>query len=614
MGEEALTFKTEVQQLLDILANALYTEREIFLRELISNASDALNRMQFELLTNRDVLDPEAELAIRVSSDEEAGTITIADTGVGMTREELIENLGTIAHSGARAFLQQLEEGKQPVEIIGQFGVGFYSAFMVADEVEVITRSYRPDARAWRWRSDGKEHYTLEEAEKSTRGTEVILHLKEDAREFASPWRLKQIIRKHSNYIAFPIYLGDEVVNARIAPWRKSPQEMTEEDYLDFYKQLTLDSEPPLLHLHFVTDAPVNIRSLLYIPRKGGLSAVGKREEYGLRLYAHHVLIQQRNKDLLPGHFRFVEGVVESEDVPLNISREAVQSNLVIAQIRRALNKRLLKALTEMMEERPEDYAAFWREYAPFIKEGIITQPFGHDDLVPLLRFHTSALEGEALTSLADYVARMKEGQEAIYYILGDNLESLRRSPHLDPFHARGLEVLFLTDPVDGLVMQTLREFEGKPLRNVDDPELSLPPLEEGEESEETIPDDRLEALIARIKAVLGERVQAVRPSQVLRDNPARLVSAEGGPARDFEQVRRLIEQDYEAAPRILELNVHHPLIRGLAERVAQQPDDPLIELAIEQLYDNLLLLEGLHPQPAAMVPRLQKLLEAAIG
>ncbi len=612
MGEEALTFRTEVRQLLDILANALYTDREIFLRELISNASDALNRIQFELLTNRDILDPEAELAIRVSSDEEAGTITISDTGIGMTREELIENLGTIAHSGARAFLQQLEEGKQPVEIIGQFGVGFYSAFMVADEVEVITRSYRLDARAWRWRSDGKETYTLEEAEKPTRGTEVILHLKEDAKEFASPWRLKQIIRKHSNYIAFPIYVGDEVVNERNAPWRKSPQEMNEEAYVDFYKQLTLDSEPPLLHLHFVTDAPVNIRSLLYIPRKGGISAVARREEYGLRLYAHNVLIQQRNKDLLPPHFRFVEGVVESEDVPLNISRETVQSSLVISQIRRALNKRLLKALKAMMEERPEDYAVFWREYAPFIKEGIITQPFAHEELVPLLRFHTTALEGEALTSLGDYVARMKDEQEAIYYILGDSLESLRRSPHLDPFRARDLEVLLLVDPVDGLVMQTVREFEGKPLRNADDPALNLPPLEEKGE-EEPLTTEQFEALRERAKAILGERVQDVRSSQVLRDSPARLVSAEGGAARDFEQVRRLIEKDYETAPRILELNVRHPLIRSLAERVVQQPDDPLIELAIEQLYDNLLLLEGLHPHPASMVPRLQRLLEAAV-
>ncbi len=613
MSAENLSFKTEVRQLLDILANALYTDKEIFLRELISNASDALNRVQCELLTNREVVDPEAELAIRISSDEEAGTITVADTGVGMTKEELIENLGTIAHSGVRAFLRQLEEGDASVELIGQFGVGFYSAFMVADEVEVVTRSFRPQARAWRWRSDGKSGYTIEAAEKAGRGTEVILHLKEEAREFAAPWRLKQIVRKHSNYIAFPIYVGDEIVNERTAPWRRSPREMDEEAYLDFYQQLTLDSEPPLLHLHFVTDAPVNIRSLLYIPRKGGVSAATRRTEYGLRLYAHNVLIQQRNRDLLPEHFRFVEGVVESEDIPLNISREMVQSSPVIAQIRRALNKRLLKALSSMMEERPEDYEVFWREYAPFIKEGIITQPFGHNALVPLLRFHTSAMEGEAFTSLADYVARMKADQEAIYYILGDNLESLRRSPHLDPFRARGFEVLYLIDPFDGMVMQTLREFEGKPLRNVDDPTLSLPPLEESE-SASLLPEEKLKALMERVKAVLGERIVEVRPSDVLRDHPARLVSAEGGMARDFEQVRRLVEQDYEAAPRILELNPRHPLVRGLAERIAHRADDQLVDLIIEQLYDNLLLLEGLHTRPAAMVPRLQRLLEVAVG
>ena len=269
-----------------------------------------------------------------------------------------------------------------------------------------------------------------------------------------------------------------------------------------------------------------------------------------------------------------------------------------------------------MMEERPADYTAFWNEYAPFIKEGIITQPFDHDDLVPLLRFHSSALEGDALTSLADYVARMKPEQEAIYYILGERLESVRHSPHLDPFRARGLEVLYLTDPFDGMVMQTLREFEGKPLRNVDDPALMLPPLEEEhEEGDEAPPsDETLASLRERIKAVLGERITEVRPSQMLRGHPARLVSAEGGAARDFEQVRRLVEQDYRAAPRILEINPRHPLIRGLAARLERTPDDPLIEIAIEQLYDNLLLLEGLHTNPAEMVPRLQQLLEAAVG
>ena len=608
----SMEFRAEVQQLLNILANSLYTEREIFLRELISNASDALHRIQFEMLTNRDVLDPDVELAIRLDFDEDARTLTVSDTGVGMTREELIENLGTIAHSGAMAFLKGLEEGARPADVIGQFGVGFYSVFMVAEEVVVTTRSYQPDAQAWRWASRGDSQFTLGPGEKSDRGTTIEVKLRDDAAEFASAWRLEQIVKKHSNYVSFPIYLDDTAINQQTALWRESPQEVEEEAYEDFYRQLTLDFEKPLAHVHLVTDAPVNIRSILYIPRKRERGPLARRTDYGLKLYSRKILIQEYNKDLLPEYLQFVEGVVDSEDIPLNISRETVQSSRSVRHIKRALRGRVIRALIELAEDQPEEYTTFWAEFGAFIKQGVATNPLDHDDLVPLLRFYTSK-SGDELVSLADYVGRMAGDQGAIYYILGDNRASVARSPHLDSFRARDLEVLYLLDPLDGFMMQSLKEHEELPFQNVDDPSLELPEVEEVEGEEEAgVVQADFERLTDRFQRVLGDQVTEVRESKLLTDSPCRLVSPEAGPERELQRVRRLLEQDFELQAKILELNRRHPLIQNLARLVADTPDDALIDPTIEQLFENLLLLEGLHPNPAQMVPRIQTLLEAA--
>ncbi len=610
---ESLTFKTEVQQLLHILSHSLYKEREIFLRELISNASDALHRLQFEMLTNHEVLDADAELAIHVDVDEEAKIITVSDSGIGMTHDELVENLGTIAHSGALAFLKTLEEGRRPDDIIGQFGVGFYAVFMVADEVRVTTRSYRPEAQAWTWISHGDSAYTIEPADKETRGTVVEVHLKEDAAEFASTWRIKQIIKQHSDYVAFPIYVGEEVVNQQKALWQRSPSEVTDEEYDDFYRQLTLDFEKPLLHLHIVADVPVDIHSILYIPRGSGRNVLAPKSDYGLKLYSRKVLIQEHNKDLLPEYLRFVEGVVDSADIPLNVARETVQSHRSVGHIKKALRGRIIKALKEMGEERPDDYAIFWESFGLFIKEGVSTDFGGRDDLIPLLRYKSSQSEGKWI-SLETYVERMAEDQEAIYYILGDSEAAVAGSPHLDAFRARGLEVLFMTEPLDALVVQSLREYKDKPLKNVDDPELELPPLEKSEEStEEEASDEALSGLIVRFRNVLGERVSQVRESQVLQNSPCRLVSTASGPENDMQRVRKWLEREYEAPVKILEINRHHPLIRNLAQLVEKHPDDPLINPTIEQLFENLLLLDGLHPDPVQMVPRIQSLLTKAV-
>jgi len=607
-----MEFRAEVQQLLNILANSLYTEREIFLRELISNASDALHRIQFEMLTNRDVLDPDVELAIRLDFDEDARTLTVSDTGVGMTREELIENLGTIAHSGAMAFLKGLEESARPADVIGQFGVGFYSVFMVAEEVVVTTRSYQPDAQAWRWTSRGDSQFTLGPGEKSDRGTTIEVKLRDDASEFASAWRLEQIVKKHSNYVSFPIYLDDTAINQQTALWREPPQEVEEEAYEDFYRQLTLDFEKPLAHVHLVTDAPVNIRSILYVPRKRERGPLARRTDYGLKLYSRKILIQEYNKDLLPEYLQFVEGVVDSEDIPLNISRETVQSSRSVRHIQRALRGRVIRTLVELAEDQPEEYTTFWAEFGAFIKQGVATNPLDHDDLVPLLRFYTSK-SGDELASLSDYVERMAGDQGAIYYILGDDRASVARSPHLDSFRARDLEVLYLLEPLDGFMMQSLKEYEGLSLQNVDDPSLELPEVEEAErEGDAGVAQADFERLTDRFKRALGDQVTEVRESKLLTDSPCRLVSPDAGPERELQRVRRLLERDFELQAKILELNRRHPLIQNLARLVANHPEDAVIDSTIEQLFENLLLLEGMHPNPAQMVPRIQTLLEAA--
>jgi molecular chaperone HtpG len=609
---EALPFQAEVQQLLNILAHSLYTEKEIFLRELVSNASDALHRLQFEMLTDHNVHSAETELAIHIDFDAEARTLTITDTGIGMNRDELIENLGTIAHSGARSFLKQLEAGQQPVDIIGQFGVGFYSVFMVAEEVTVTSRSYRPDDEAWAWRSRGENTYDLFPAEKAERGTTIEIRLLEAAAEFAASWRLESIIRKHSNYIPFPIYIQEKAANQQTALWRQSPQQVDEAAYADFYRQLTLDADKPLLHVHMVADVPVDIHALLFVPRGRETGPLRLRTDHGLKLYTKNVLIQEYNKDLLPNYLRFIEGVVDSEDLPLNISRESIQNDPSVRRIHKALTGRLLKDLQKMGEEQPDDYRLFWESFGPFLKEGLSMDPLSRDDLVPLLRFHSS-YGGTDLITLSDYAGRMAEGQEAIYYVLGEDLEALARSPHLDYFKAHDLEVLYLADPLDGFMVQGLREFEGKPLQNVDDAGLTLPPDEKSPEPETRVPDEAYTGLVARFKGVLGDRVADVKESKLLTDSPCRLVSPEAGPDRDMQRIRRLLEEDYELPARILELNRGHSLIHSLAELVQGQPEDPRIDAVIEQLFDNLLLLDGLHPNPARMVPRLQTLLETTL-
>ncbi|WP_026370787.1 molecular chaperone HtpG [Kallotenue papyrolyticum] len=605
---ESFTFRAEVQQLLHILSHALYTDREIFLRELISNSSDALHRMRVLLLTEEQVVDRDAELAIRITSDEQAGTISVSDTGIGMTHDEIIENLGTIAHSGAKAIMEQLAK-EQRSDLIGQFGVGFYSVFAVAERVVVTSRSYRPDAQAVRWEAHGGDSYTVAPDDRTARGTTVTVHLRQDAKEFAQPWRIRQIVKKHSDFIAFPIYLGDEQINQTKPLWRRAPREIERATYVEFYRQLTMDWDEPLHVTHLSTDAPLDLHAILFVPARRERGLIERRIEGRVKLYSRSVLIQEDARELvLPDYFRFVEGVVDSEDLPLNVSRESVQRTPEIGRIRKTLTGRLTKELSQLAEKEPERYATFWREFGIFLKEGIAVDPGARDDLLKLLRFHTS--RGDELISLAQYKERMVEGQRAIYYVLAGDLESARHSPHLDALAARGIEALLLVDLVDSFLVNSLREYEGLKLINADSPDLELPALPE-EPAAEALPEEAFARLAERAKAVLGERVTEVRASQTLRQHPARLVAADGQRDRDLQRVQRLLNRDYQAPSAVLELNPRHALIRRLADLSAQS-DDGLVPLLIEQLYDSALLLDGLHPNPAHMVPRIQRLMELA--
>jgi molecular chaperone HtpG len=613
-----IPFKAETRQLLDILIHSLYTEREIFLRELISNASDALTRVDFEVLTNREVFDPQAELAIHIIPNAEDKTLIIRDSGVGMTAEELEDDLGTIARSGAREFIAAAKEsmkdpgeGRKIFDLIGQFGVGFYSAFMVAESIQVVSRSFQPEAKAAAWYCAGEDTFTVEPAVKDHRGTDVIIRLKEDASEFLQEHRLRQVVRKHSDFIPFPIYIGEgkEQVNRQTAIWRQSPREVEEKDYNEFYQQLTLDHEPPLAHAHMSVDAPAQMYALLYIPAHPERGIFALRRQDGLKLYARKVLIQEYNRDLLPEYLGFVQGVVDSEDLPLNVSRESVQSNRVMAQLKKLVTSKVLDTLKKIAAEEKEKYETFWQGYGVFLKQGAAMEPSEPEALYPLLRFHTTA-QPEQWSSLDEYVERMKPNQKDIYYILGDDVHSLLHSPHLDLVRQHGYEVLLMAEPVDAFMLVRLHQYQDRTLANVASADLPTPEKIEGEATETPAPEADYAPLLERFKGQLGEHVSDVRTTERLSSSPARLVDPEGAMNQELQRVYRMLNREYEAPKKVLEINPHHPILQGL---LALPADDPRGPLVIQQIYENALLIEGLHPDPASMIERIQKLIEAAL-
>ena len=609
---ESFSFKAETQQLLNILIHSLYKDREVFLRELLSNASDALNQVRFEMLTDRQVLDPGVELRIRITADKEGRTLTVQDSGVGMTREEIIENLGTIAQSGARKFMEATKDKKADLaQVIGQFGVGFYSVFMVADWVRVTSRSYRPRAKAISWYATGDDHFQVSPAEMSERGTKVEVKLKEDAAEFAEEYRVKDIIHKHSDYIGFPIYLGDgkEPVNKQTSLWRTPKQDLTAEQYKEFYRQVTLDLDEPLMHIHMITDVPVQLYGLLYIPEKAERGIFSMRKQDGLKLYSRNILIDEYNRDLLPEYLRFVQGVVDSEDLPLNVSRETIQATGLMARLNKVLTNQILKELEELAKKEPEKYQSFWTEFGGYLKQGVATSLADIDKLQPLLRFKTSLLP-ETWSSLEDYVGRMQVDQKAIYYLVGDDPKSILRSPHLDYFQAQKIEVVLLTEPLDSFMLMGLRKYKDHELKNIAQEKVeSEPKAKEGTQPEKIV-DSEFTTLVGLFKKVLGDKTTDVRASQLLSTSVARLVDPDGALNPELQRVYKYLGKEYEVPKKILELNPAHAILKNLLKL---EPGSDLQTLIIEQIYDSALLVDGLHPDPSSMAGRIQQIMEAAL-
>lgn len=607
-------FQAEVRQLLDIVIHSLYTDREIFIRELVSNASDALEKLRHaQLAGGGDFDESELPLEITITTDETAKTLTIADHGSGLTREELAQNLGTIAHSGTKAFLQALKEsgGSTPGSLIGKFGVGFYSVFMVAQQVRVYTHSARPDGEHLVWTSDGTSGYTIEEAPGQSRGARIVIELKDDAHEFAQVATVKRILEKYSNFVPFPILLNGERVNTVEALWLKPKSEVTDEQYAEFYKFAGKAWDEPRFRLHFAVDAPLQINALIFIPTDNPEKFGFGQTEPGVALYCRRVLIDAQPPEFLPDWMRFVRGVVDSEDLPLNISRETMQDSALVRKLGDVIASRVLKLLEQQGSEEPEKYEAFYKDFARFIKEGVANDFRHRDSLAKLLRFESSLHDAGKMTGLADYVTRMKEGQEAIYYQIAPNRAAIEAGPYLEAFKARGLEVLFAYEPLDDYVFSSQREFDGKPLVAVTREDVKLEDAP-SDSTESPLPEAEVEALCSWLKESLGGAVTDVAGSSRLVDAPVLALTPEQAPTAQMRAMMRAMQQEVEPVRVKLEINPRHPMVKSLAAARTAQPE--LASLAARQLLDNALLSAGLLEDPRDMVQRLNDLLGRALS
>lgn len=610
LQNEQLEFQAEVKQLLNIVIHSLYTDREIFLRELISNSADALEKLRYQKLTNNKVLDEALPLEITIQVNDQEHTITISDTGIGMTREELVENLGTIAHSGSKAFLKYLQEGdKKDVNIIGQFGVGFYSGFMVADQVTVATRSFSPDAVGYTWSSEGTGTYTIEKTEGLHRGTSITLKLKEDAHEFANEATLKRIIKQYSGFVPFPISLNGEKINTVQAIWSKNKNEVTEEEYTEFYKYVANAYDEPLMRLHFSVDAPLTINALLFVP-KDNFERLGiGRMEPGVNLYCRKVLIQQQSKDILPEWLRFVKGVVDSEELPLNISRETMQDSALMAKLRKVITGRFLKFLNEQAKSSPEKYKEFWDNFGMFILEGAATDYTHRKELLNLLRFTSSKSEEGKLVSLKDYLEGMKEDQKDIYFINGPSKEVIEHSPYLEAFRDQDIEVLYTHETVEDYILGQVGEYEGKKLVSIDQANLDLPDAQN--KDEQSLDEDQLKALTTWLKDVLGDKITEAKASKRLSDSPAIVLNPDAMTS-SMQRMMQMVNKDLHAiGPKVLEINPRHPIIKRLS--ALTQKDQDFAKMAAEQLFDNALISAGLIVDPRGIVQRMNQILERAL-
>jgi len=629
-AKETLGFQAEVTQLLQLMIHSLYGNKQIFLRELVSNASDACDRLRFDSISNADLLENDAALKIRVSYDKPARTITVSDNGIGMSRQEVIDHIGTIAKSGTREFLDTLTSDKaKDAHLIGQFGVGFYASFIVADHVTIETRraGMAPDDGV-RWESSGEGSYSVEPIRKEGRGTDVILHLRPEEDDLLSGHTLRSILTKYSDHITVPVLMRkekwdadargqvitdeEEQVNQASALWARPKSEISEEQYHEFYKHVAHDDEAPLAFSHARVEGRQEYTQLLFVPSRAPYDLWDRDHRRGIKLYVRRVFIMDDAKQLMPEYLRFVRGIIDSNDLPLNVSREILQQSRIVETIRAASVKRVLGLLDDLAANHPEKYATFWKEFGRAFKEGVVEDVANKDRVAALLRFATTHDDREEQTvSLADYVGRMKEGQDAIYYVTADGFGAARHSPHLEIFRKKGVEVLLMYDRVDEWVVSALTEFDGKPLRSVTKGDLDLGAIGGATETEAEGPQTEYKELAARIQATLKDRASAVRLTHRLTDSPACLVSDEHGISTNLERLLKASGQKIPTMKPVLEINPHHPIV----ERLKTETDDSRFSDWSHTLFDQATLAEGGQlDDPAAFVKRLNTLMLTLAG
>lgn len=633
MAAQTLEFKAEVKQILDLVIHSLYSHKEIFLRELISNASDAIDKAKYEALTNSDILENDKDWKIRITADKEAKTLTVNDNGIGMTKDEAIQALGTIAHSGTKEFLKALQDKniKDNPELIGQFGVGFYSSFMVADKVTVISRKAGvKDKKGFRWESTADGSFSVEEIEKESKGTEVILHLKEDSLTYLEEWEVRSTVKKYSDYIEYPVTMEierekeselekgkkytvkeEETLNSQKAIWLKDKAEVTQEEYNEYYKHISHDFMDPARVIHFKAEGVSEFNALVYIPSKLPLNISYKDYKIGLALYVKRVQIMEHCEELIPPYLRFVKGVVDSSDLPLNVSRELLQSNRQIEVINKNVTKKILATLGEMKDNEYDKYLAFYKEFSRILKEGIYYDYSRRDALADLLLFQSTKTGAETYVTLKKYIDDMKEGQEDIYYITGGSYEEAVKSPHLEAFKEKEYEVLVMLDGIDDMIMSNLHEYQGKKFRSAIKGDLNIDKTSAAEKEKAQ---KKYAKLIELIKERLKADLKDVRLSGRLKDSPCCLVAEEGDMDPNMGKLLRSMGQEVPEQKRVLEINAGHPLFEVMNGLFEKDQRDPLLTEYIDLLYDQALLMEGEKPKdPVAFAKTVSRLMVANI-
>jgi len=600
-------FQAEVKQLLDIVIHSLYKDKEIFIRELVSNASDALEKLRYIQQTEKEIFDEKLPLEIEVKTDEEANTITITDYGIGMTSEELTENLGTIAHSGSKQFLDSVKKGAAINEnLIGQFGVGFYSVFMTAERVEVLTHSWQKDGEDLLWKSDGSGTYEIDKVKGNRRGTSIVVYLKEDEKEYSNSERVNFILKQYSSFVQFPLKLNGEQINTVDAIWLRKSKDITEDEYKEFYKFQSNSFDDPFYRLHFSSDAPIDINTLLFVPTENPELPGFGRVEPSVSLYCKKILIDDKPKEFLPDWLRFLKGVVDSADLPLNISRESMQDSNLSQNLGRAITKRFIKFLGDEAKKDKKKYSEFYNKFGLYIKEGASSDFVNRESLQKLMRFETSRTKGEDKISFDEYVSGMKEEQKDIFYILGNDREFIEKSPQMEVFKSRDIEVIYVYEPIDDFVMNNVREYDSKSIKSIDSADVDL---DTDEKKKSHLKKEKTEKLCKWLKDTLGEKVEEIGVSKRLVNSPVVALNADKLMTNSMKRLMKAMNKDAGDNNKVkLEINTSHKLIKQLDE--LREKDEGLAKLVAEQLFDNSLLAAGFIEDPQNMVGRINDILE----